>query len=863
MSASWSLRRLAGALSLALVAGLAVVTIPTTASAASTAYYVDSRASCPGSGTLSSPYCDFSVIDTITFQPGDSILLARGAVFNVSNTQTLTLDANDGGTPSAWNTVGPYGSGSAPVITGNNTVTSIGIQGTDLDYWHFTGIEFSALGTAIGIKYKTVNHNGLQFDNLNIHDLADGQAYSGRGIYIDTGSANSAIKATPSASSTEPGYTLANINDGATGDWTGWSSASGAAMPQWAELDWPSAQTISKVDLFTNSGYPIKDVQIQYWNGSSWVTPTGASIAGNTQKYIPFAFSPISTTKVRAYVTAGDVYNIARIEDFQVFAETPPVPTASQWVADSISFVDNTFGNLGMPIVVDGLFSTKINAFKDVLVLRNYIHDVVWDQAFRYVTNLHWLDNRDERMASGSLGGTTDLHLWALQGAKFDNSIFNTVYDHSTHDQVFGDLAYRLDDLNIRNNLFENAAGPALEWHSWRSTDEDGRDTTANYYTNQTVTGNAFSNNATSPSPILPLYKSSLLINNVGGGCHTTPSGTVRDNLYFEPTGFLNDEPCPQAFALTNNRPVAAASNVSSSAASFNDSSCSAGGWSFARSTDGSTWTSLSTISTVAANTDVRCTASGVGAWGNRFELMPESGATSSVARQWTAPATGLVSIRSLALKSDLGGDGVTVRVTKNGTTVIPAAAVSSNDRQGVSLNADEVSVTAGDVIRFEVAGGSTSTSDRLSWSPTIAYASANLARSATPSASSTDPSYSVSRVNDGNTADWSGWSANGAVTPTNPQWVELDWASSQTIGRVDFTTTDGGYGYETQDFQIQYWNGSSWVTPSGASITGNTRKLRSIPFSPVTTTKLRVFITKGDVPSGGARIDELEVYSY
>ena len=60
---------------LLLVAGFLVFLGVPRASASSATYYVDNTASCPGLGTQASPWCNFSVIDSRNFGPGDEILL--------------------------------------------------------------------------------------------------------------------------------------------------------------------------------------------------------------------------------------------------------------------------------------------------------------------------------------------------------------------------------------------------------------------------------------------------------------------------------------------------------------------------------------------------------------------------------------------------------------------------------------------------------------------------------------------------------------------------------------------------------------------------------------------------------------------
>ncbi len=135
-----------------------------------------------------------------------------------------------------------------------------------------------------------------------------------------------------------------------------------------------------------------------------------------------------------------------------------------------------------------------------------------------------------------------------------------------------------------------------------------------------------------------------------------------------------------------------------------------------------------------------------------------------------------------------------------------------------------------------------------------------NLARSATASASSVESSfYSAAAVNDGNnsTESWSGWAA-----VEFPAWVELDFGAERTFRRVDVFTKKF---YEQKGYTLQYWDGGAWVEI--ATVTGNTFDHRAHVFAPVTTDRLRVWTTEGNVRQDSdaekvARITEIEVYA-
>ncbi len=140
----------------------------------STSYYVDNTASCPGSGTQASPWCDFSVVNSTTFQPGDQVLLKRGDTF----TSGMVLYGS--GTSASDLTVASYGSGALPIINGNASTSFLGLNLYNNSYVEVEGIAFENAGTGILIN-DTTNQTGFRF--LNLYFSGDGE-----GIQSPTGS---------------------------------------------------------------------------------------------------------------------------------------------------------------------------------------------------------------------------------------------------------------------------------------------------------------------------------------------------------------------------------------------------------------------------------------------------------------------------------------------------------------------------------------------------------------------------------------------------------------------------------------------------------------------------------------------------
>src|SRR5689334_17551683 len=118
-----------------------------------------------------------------------------------------------------------------------------------------------------------------------------------------------------------------------------------------------------------------------------------------------------------------------------------------------------------------------------------------------------------------------------------------------------------------------------------------------------------------------------------------------------------------------------------------------------------------------------------------------------------------------------------------------------------------------------------------------------------------------------------SSMSLSGCHFRSSRQWL----LGSKTLDEIDvFTTQDDPLDgiappvepteeltfkkYGIIDFEVQYWDGSKWVTVPGGNVTGNNKVWRKFPLSPaVTTNKIRVLIHRAAGPL--SRVVEIEAY--
>ena len=112
-----------------------------------------------------------------------------------------------------------------------------------------------------------------------------------------------------------------------------------------------------------------------------------------------------------------------------------------------------------------------------------------------------------------------------------------------------------------------------------------------------------------------------------------------------------------------------------------------------------------------------------------------------------------------------------------------------------------------------------------------------------------------------------------GAATTGFPQWLQIDFNGAKTIGEIDVLTLQDNYSnpselteamtfslYGVTAFDVQYWNGSSWVTVPGGSVTGNNKVWRKFTFAAITTSKIRV-ITNASA-SSWSELTEVEAWT-
>jgi len=113
----------------------------------------------------------------------------------------------------------------------------------------------------------------------------------------------------------------------------------------------------------------------------------------------------------------------------------------------------------------------------------------------------------------------------------------------------------------------------------------------------------------------------------------------------------------------------------------------------------------------------------------------------------------------------------------------------------------------------------------------------------------------------------------HSAVGAPKPDWLQVDLAGPRLIDEIGVITQQDDFNntveptealtftqYGVRNFEVQYWDGASWVTAPGGQVTNNDRVWKRVTFAPVMTSKVRVLVHA--TADGFTRIWELEAWA-
>ena len=167
-----------------------------------------------------------------------------------------------------------------------------------------------------------------------------------------------------SASSTYgPGFAPSSVNDGDRRSTNGgnngwWNDATGGGYPDWVRIDFPASTSVSEIDVYTIqdnwqsstvptdattfSQYGLRAFDVQYWNGSAWLTVPGGSVVNNSKVVTRITFAAIATTAIRIQVNAA-ADGWTRIAEVEAYNDAPAVNVARS-ANGGIASASSTYG---------------------------------------------------------------------------------------------------------------------------------------------------------------------------------------------------------------------------------------------------------------------------------------------------------------------------------------------------------------------------------------------------------------------------------------------------------------------------------------------------------------------------------------
>ncbi len=587
----------------AVVLAAVLAPLPATAQPGTT-YYIDNRAgsNCAngGAGTSpSAPWCDFGPVEPKIFDPGDRVLLARGATWN----QMIYLRGT--GTAAAPIVLDAYGSGPRPHIRRDGKPLDRAVLMLNPTHWRVSNVDISNAGTGLMVFYNTLGNEGLTLTDISVRDIRGihhtDTAWPGPAQPIDCGRTNHV-------------YNSAGIE--ITGDFA---------------------------HKFGTDKYAVKGVLLRDIEATS-------SLAG-----VSFDWC---NGLAAQHVLGGDGSTLVR-----------------EVVMDGLNLHDNGGPARGCDDTL------RLVNLRDALIMNSVVR---------------------AGAACRSETGTAGVFVGRVADLQVVNSIFADTPRTGSVDETGFDYETATERVHLRNNLISGNSGPGVSVLAHHGTDDRSLD--------HQITGNLFLDNGRGNDPVHKGGIARLVSNH-------KPTGVIAANLHAEPTGFLHAASGGtfDGFRISGNRQLNAVAEASYAAAAFGTPGSP---WGYQRSADGQRWQDLRYD---AAAKEFRADA-GPRPVIRKFTQTAEEGAAWS-ARTWTAPKDGSVHLRGRVLKTELGGDGVAVRITRNGQVIGGPLDVGPRERNGVDVNLDDVPVRRGDVLRFELSSKGDATNDSVSWVPAVGYA--------------------------------------------------------------------------------------------------------------------------------------------
>jgi len=725
------------------------------------------------------------------------------------------------------------------------TFSLYGLVDFTVEGWN--GAAWVTLGTVTGnnLVKRTVTFAAFTTDRIRI-TVTNALAVYSRIVEIEAfgtagpASSNVALAsagASPAATSTLPGYSVAAVNDGIrTGAANGfWADGTASAFPDTVQVLFNGSQAIDRVvvysvqdaytspveptDAMTFSLYGLVDFTVEGWNGTAWVTL--GTVTGNNLVKRTVTFAAFTTDRIRVNVTnAMAAYSrIVEIEAFGAAAGPSPANVALA-SAGAVTSASSTLAGYPLVAVNNGERAGAASAF--------------------------WAD--------GTVSTFPDWVQVVFSGTKaVDRVVVYSVQDAYTSPVEPTDAMtfslYGLADFTVEG--WNGAAWVPLGT------------VTGNNLVKRTVTFAAFTTDRIRVNVTNALAAYSRIVEIEAFGIDAgpppplaTPTVTLASSL----------NPSTSGQAVTFTATASGSSGTPTGTVDFRDGGVSIAGCG-AQALSGGVATCATSALSVATHS-IAANYSGDGSY--------NSGTSNTVSQVVNAavPATPTVVVTS-SVNPSTSGQAVTFTATASGSSGTPTGTVDFRDG-GVSIAGCGAQALSGGVATCATSSLAVAThSIAASYSGDATYAAATsgavsqvvnvvvpsngnyalASAGALASASSTLSGYSVAVVNDGNRTGAGGAFWADGTAGAYPDLVQVLFSGSRTIDRVVVYSVQDAYTspveptatmtfslYGLVDFTVEGWNGAAWVTLG--TVTGNNLVMRVVAFPAFTTDRIRVTVT-------------------
>jgi hypothetical protein len=661
------------------------------------------------------------------------------------------------------------------------------------------------------------------------------------------------------SSSLGASYPASSVNNGDRrgtnwGDGGGWADGTSNAWPDWLEVQFYAPQMIEEIDLFTvqdNAGSPVDptptmtftkwgivDFTVEYWTGTAWQVMPGGTVTANNKVWWQLHFAPISTSRIRVQITKGKS-SYSRLTEVEAYAtlgsfNNPPTVSITSPANDSTFIIPTTVPLSATASDADGSI-TGVSFYTNGTLLGSgagsggtYTFDWSATTAGVYSVTAVATDNLGLTRASAPItvrlttsGSRVNVAQASNGGIAVASSIYSAAYPAAG--AINGDRK----GVNFGNGGGW-ADGTRNVWPDWLEVQFNGSQTIEEIDV-FTVQDNVASPATPTPGMTFTQYGIEDFIVEywTGSGWQAVPNGVVtNNNLVWRQIIFTPLTTSRIRVAVTKGK-ASYSRVVEIEAFTTPGSANGAPTVSLSSPVQGAIVTAGAEVSLSATAADSDGTVSRVDFYADTTWLGTGAAAGSLYTLTWAAEA-GTYAITAVATDNH-GATTTTAPVT---VTVVPPGG-----RVNVAL----------------AAGGST------------------VAVSSTYNAG-----YPALSLINGDRKGVNWGSGGGWADGTNgqwPDWVEIQFSGPKAIEEIDLFTVQDTAGspveptptmtftkWGVQDFTVQYWTGTAWQTVPGGSVVGNNKVWRQFTFASITTSRIRIQVTKA--LQSYSRLIEIEAWA-